>query len=66
MNISQTKEVVIRFNKEFLARGDSSVLEEIVAADFINRTAAGSVPNNVEGLKEFIAILHKGFSNFHI
>ena len=60
------KEVVIRFNKEFLERGDVTVLKELVADDFINRTAAGAVPDNVEGLKQFITMLHKGFSDFHI
>jgi predicted ester cyclase len=66
MGVSQNKEVVIRFNKEFLERGDVAVLKELVADDFINRTAAGAVPDNVEGLKQFITMLHKGFSDFHI
>ena len=42
------------------------VLREIVSDDFINHTAAGTVPNNVEGLRQFIAMLHTGFSNLHI
>lgn len=66
MTVSQNKAVVIRFNKEFLERGDAAVLKEIVADDFINRTAAGPVPNNAEGLKQFVAMLHKGFSDFRI
>jgi predicted ester cyclase len=66
MSVSQNKEVVIRFNKEFLERGDVTVLKELVADDFVNRTAAGPVPDNVDGLKQFITMLHKGFSDFHI
>ena len=66
MTVSENKSIVIRFNKEFLEQGNLEVLKEIVADDFINHTAAGTVPNNTEGLKQFITMLHKGFSNFHI
>lgn len=66
MNVSTNKSVVIRFNKEFLEKGNFEILKEIVDNDFINRTAAGPVSNNVEGLKQFISMLHKGFSNIHI
>lgn len=66
MTISENKAVVTRFNKEFLEQGNVEVLKEIVADDFINHTAAGSMPNNVEGLKQFIAMLHKGFSDLHV
>lgn len=66
MTISENKAVVTRFNKEFLEQGNVEVLKEIVADDFINHTAAGTMPNNVEGLKQFIAMLHKGFSDLHV
>jgi predicted ester cyclase len=66
MTISKNKAVVTRFNKEFLAQGNFDVLDEIVASDFINRTAVAPIPNNVEGLKQFIGMLHKGFSNIDI
>lgn len=66
MTTYDNKEVVIRFNKEFLERGNIEVLREIVAEDFINHTAASSVPNNVDGLIQFVSMLHKGFSNFNI
>ena len=66
MTESENKAIVIRFNKEFLEQGNIEVLKEMVADNFINHTAAGTVPNNVEGLKQFIAMLHKGFSGFHI
>ena len=63
MTTSGNKEVVIRFNKEFLERGNIEVLKEIVADDFINHTAVSSVPNNVDGLIQFVSMLHTGFSN---
>lgn len=54
MTISENKAIVTRFNKEFLEKGNAEVLKELVADNFINHTAAGTVPNNVEGLKQFI------------
>jgi len=66
MTTSENKATVIRFNKEFLGQGNIEILKEIVANDFINHTAGGIVPNNVEGLKQFIKMLHTGFSDFHI
>lgn len=66
MTISENKAVVMRFNKEFLEKGNIEILKEIVADDFINHTASGTIPNNVDGLKQFITILHKGFTDFHI
>ncbi len=66
MTIEENKKIVLRFNKEFLEGGNIGILKEVVADDFINHTAGSAVPNNVEGLKQFIAMFHKGFSNFHI
>ena len=66
MKLSENKAIVIRFNKEILEQGNLEVMNEIVANHFINRTAADTVPNNADGLKQFIAMLHKGFSDLHI
>ena len=66
MTFSVNKAVVIRFNKEFLEQGNIEVVGEIVADDFINHTAPGTVPNNVDGLIQFVSMLHKGFSDFNI
>lgn len=66
MAIPDNKAVVIRFNIEFLERENIEVLKEIIAEDFVNHTAASSVPNNVDGLIQFVSMLHKGFSNFSI
>ena len=66
MTLSENKATVIRFNKEFLEKGNVEVLKEIVADDFINHTVAGSIPNNVDGLRQFITMLHAGFSDFDV
>ena len=66
MTVEENKKIVLRFNKEFLEQGNIEILKEIVADDFINHTAVSPVPNNVDGLIQFITMLHKGFSNFNI
>lgn len=66
MTTENIKEVVLRFNKEFLAKGNSEVLKEIVADNFINHTAAAGIPNDVSGLIQFVKMLHQGFSDLFI
>ena len=66
MSTEQNKLVVLRFNKEFLEKGNTEVLEEIVEDNFTNHTAAGNVPNDVKGLIQFVEMIHKGFSDIHI
>lgn len=66
MTASDNKAVVIRFNKEFLEQGNIEVLKEIVAPDFINRTVAISIPNNADGLAQFVSMLHEGFSAINV
>jgi predicted SnoaL-like aldol condensation-catalyzing enzyme len=66
MSTEKNKEVVLRFNKEFLEKNNIEVLKELVAEDFINHTAAANVPNGVTGLVQFVAMLHKGLSEIQI
>ncbi|KAA9037265.1 ester cyclase [Ginsengibacter hankyongi] len=66
MSTEQNKQVVLRFNKEFIEKGNTEVLKEIVADDFKNHTAAGNVRNDVTGLIQFIGMIHKGFSDIRI
>jgi predicted ester cyclase len=66
MTALSNKAIVIKFNKEFLEENNVEVLKEIVADDFIDHTAGSAVPNNVDGLKQFIDMLHKGFSDIYV
>jgi predicted ester cyclase len=64
--IAENKEIVLRFNKEFLEGGNTAVLKEIVSDAFINHTAPANFPKDVSGLIEFISVIHKGFPDLHI
>jgi predicted SnoaL-like aldol condensation-catalyzing enzyme len=56
----QNKAVVTRFNKEFIEKGNIEAFEEIVAANFVNRSAATlNIPAGREGIKDYIVdVLH--------
>ena len=64
--ISENKAVVIRFNKEFLEKGNVDVLKEIIAENFTNHTAPANFPNDVSGLIQFVKVLHQGFPDMTI
>ena len=66
MTTTDNKAVVVRFNKEFIERGNLNVLTEIVADNFVNHTAAASVSDGVDGLKEYVKMLDEGFSDFQV
>jgi predicted ester cyclase len=66
MSTTANKETVLRFNKEFLAKGRNEVLAEIVAEGFVNHTAPAGLPNDVSGLVILMQMIHKGFSDLRI
>ena len=66
MTIEENKQVVVRFNKEFLETGNTEVLKEIVSDTFINHTAAANASKDISGIIQFITVLHKGFSDISI
>ncbi len=66
MSTEENKKIVLRFNKEFLEQGNTEVLKEIVDENFTNHTAAANFPKDVNGLIQFVSMLHKGFSDMRI
>ncbi len=66
MNTEENKQTVLRFNKEVLEKGNADVINELFADDFINRTAANGVPNDIEGMKGFIKMFHAAFTDFYV
>jgi predicted SnoaL-like aldol condensation-catalyzing enzyme len=62
------KVIVTRFNKEFIEQGDVRVFEELVAADFVNRSAATlNIPAGREGIKDYIMdVLRKALTDLKV
>jgi predicted ester cyclase len=48
--LDENKAVVIRFNREVIERGDESAFRELMAPDFLNRTAPPGMPAGPEGM----------------
>ncbi len=44
------KQVVARFNKEVIERGNEAVFRELMAPDYVNRTAAPGAPAGADGM----------------
>lgn len=55
----ENKEIVARFNKEFIEQGSEQAFREIIAADFVNQTAPPGVPKGPEGVLYFFNQLLK-------
>lgn len=64
----RNKQVVTRFNKEFIEKGNLDTFEEIVALDFVNRSAATlNIPAGREGIKDYIVdVLRKALTDVKV
>lgn len=64
----KNKATVIRFNREFIEQGNLQAFEEIVANDFVNRSAATlNIPAGRDGIKDYIIdVLHKALTNVKV
>jgi steroid delta-isomerase-like uncharacterized protein len=64
--VEENKEIVLRWTKKGFEEGNVAIADEIVAADFVNRTPApGQVPGR-EGLKQAVAMLRGAFPDIHV
>jgi predicted ester cyclase len=63
--LEENKKIVLRFNKEFLEEGNIQSFHELVAKDFINRTAPPEFAS-VDGMLKFMGIYRKAFADIKI
>lgn len=57
----QNKAAIRRFYEEVFHQGKLNVIDEIVAADFVEHAAPPGVPPTIEGLKGFVASFRSAF-----
>ena len=61
------KAAVLRFNKEVIERGDDAAFAELMAPNFVNRTAAPGIPSGPEGmLHTFNRLLRPALPDLHV
>lgn len=66
MTVEQNKQVIIRFNNEFFAKGNTKITKELLASSFVNHTAPPNAPKDASVMIQFITAFHKGFSDVSI
>jgi predicted ester cyclase len=61
------KAVVVRFNKEVIEQGNEATFRELVAPDFVNRSAPPGAPSGPEGmLSTFNRVLRPAFPDLSV
>jgi predicted ester cyclase len=61
------KAVVVRFNKEVIEQGNEATFHDLMAPDFVNRSAAPGVPTGPEGmLFTFNRVLRPAFPDLSV
>jgi predicted ester cyclase len=64
--VSRNKQAVIRFNKDVIERGNREAFNELMAQDFVNRTAPPSA-NDAEAMwNTFNNVLRPAFANLKV
>jgi steroid delta-isomerase-like uncharacterized protein len=65
--LKKNKEIVLRFNKEFIEQGNMKSFNELVGNDVINHSAPAGTPAGPESMRYFIMeILRKGFPDIKV
>jgi steroid delta-isomerase-like uncharacterized protein len=59
------KQVIRRFIEEYQSKGDVSVAEELLAADFVDRTPFGPFSADRDGVLGLFAMLRRAFPDLH-
>jgi predicted ester cyclase len=61
------KEVVLRFNREVIEKGDINAVMELIHPDFINHNLPPGAQQGPQGMINFITgILHKAFAGISV
>ena len=55
-----------RVNEECFNRGNLSVADELLAADYVDHAAPPGLPAGVEGFKQLVAIYRTAFPDLHV
>ena len=66
MTTERNKQVVIKFNNEFFAKGNTEITKELLANSFVNHTAPPGAPTDATVMIQFITSFYKGFSAISI
>jgi steroid delta-isomerase-like uncharacterized protein len=60
------KDLVRRFVMECQSGGDLSLIDELVAPDFVNHAEVPGLPTGREGVRALFGAFHRVFEGFHV
>jgi predicted ester cyclase len=66
MTVEQNKQIVIRFNNEFFEKGNTDIIKELFAENFVNHSAPPNSPTDAGPMVKFVMGLHHGFSDISV
>ncbi len=66
MTVEQNKQIVIRFNDEFFEKGNTDIIKELFAENFVNHSAPPNSPTDAGPMVKFVMGLHHGFSEISV
>lgn len=64
MSIEQNKANMIRLLEDLFIRGNFKVVDELVAPDFVEHSAAPGMPGGIAGLKAIAEAIRAGYPDF--
>ncbi len=65
MSLEENKAIERRFFEEVVNNGELAVIDELFAANFVDHSALPGTAADREGTKQFFAMAHSAFPDFH-
>ncbi len=65
MSLEENKAIELRFHEEVVNKGNLAIIDELVAANFVQHDAPPGLSADREGMKQFFAMAHSAFPDFH-
>ncbi len=65
MSLEENKAIELRFFEEVVNKGDLAAIDELFADNFVQRDATPGTADDREGTKQFFAVAHSAFPDFH-
>ena len=65
MSTEENKAIELRFFEEVVNKGNLAAIDELFADNFVQRDATPGTADDREGTKQFFAVAHSAFPDFH-
>jgi predicted ester cyclase len=66
VSAQENKVIITRVSEQAVGAGDLSVMDELVAEDFVDHSALPGTPPGREGAKAFVRVFHAGFPDLSL